>query len=252
MRESSWLQPLRDATAPTAPRRGRLVCWPQAGGSAAAFQPFATALPDIEVWAVQLPGRGGRLHEEPATDPEDAVTHVRRSLRELPPLDGPLVLLGHSMGAALAHLLAVRTSAELLVLSAWPATDPGPSRPGRTTEELLAFVRELDSPGTEDLEEADVIDHLLPPLRADLRLGDALKPPRQAAPVKTPTLLVYADDDPAVEPHTVLAWQNIVDVHRQVRLTGGHFALFHQVETVADAIVRRLDARPALKEGFPR
>ena len=58
---SRWIRNFRPA-----PEAGmRLVCFPHAGGSASYYFPMATALsPEIDVYAVQYPGRQDR-HSEP-------------------------------------------------------------------------------------------------------------------------------------------------------------------------------------------
>ena len=46
----------------------KLLCFPYAGGSASLFRSWAAALPgDVEISGVELPGRGGRMGEMPAT-----------------------------------------------------------------------------------------------------------------------------------------------------------------------------------------
>ena len=47
--------------------RLRLLCFPHAGGSAAIFRGWTDALPDLDVCAVQLPGRAARHREQPLT-----------------------------------------------------------------------------------------------------------------------------------------------------------------------------------------
>lgn len=236
-----WLQSLRPAGARTGAVRDRLVCWPHAGGSAAAFQPFATALPDFEVWAVQPPGRGIRMGEPAVVDPDIATEQVAEAIAGLPRGEGGLVVLGHSLGAAMAHLLAVRTGVDLLVLSAWPAPGlGGPHRVRRGDDELLEFMRWLDSPGLDDLDDADVVEYVLPPLAADMEINDALAARADDRRAGCPVLLVHADDDPAFPPADVAAWQEVVDVRDRIRLPGGHFALFDHVGPVARGIAEQL------------
>ena len=78
----------------------RLICFPHAGGSASFFRDWGSQLDDIEVYGVCYPGRASRLAEPPPTD----LLHVAEETAEalVPLADRPLVLFGHSMGAAIA------------------------------------------------------------------------------------------------------------------------------------------------------
>lgn len=246
-----WLQPLRPPaqSAAVAPeRRDRLVCWPPAGGSATFFHAFAAALPEADVWAVQPPGRANRRRTPAVTVPEEAVDGVLTALDKLPPTDGRLIFMGHSMGAAMTHLLATRAPAppDLVVLSAWPVPGRFVRHPlGKPaaeldTDDLFAFLRSLDTPGLAELDDALVAEYLLPPLRSDLLLGEGLAAMTDRAWTKSPVVLVAADDDPVFSPAEVAAWGDVVDVRERVHLSGGHFALSAHVDTVAEAIRRAL------------
>ncbi|UZJ30152.1 thioesterase domain-containing protein [Streptomyces endophytica] len=75
---SRWLRRLGPAPpADGAPPAARVVCFPHAGGGAAAFRPLAKAVAaaaaeegagPYEVLAVRYPGRHDRLHEERLED----------------------------------------------------------------------------------------------------------------------------------------------------------------------------------------
>src|SRR4051812_7884010 len=91
---------------PRAAARCRLVCFGPAGGGASFFRRWPDLVPsNVEVLAVQLPGRETRLAEEPHHDIMESAQAVVRSLMVRNGL--PTVLFGHSMGALLA-LEAVR------------------------------------------------------------------------------------------------------------------------------------------------
>src|SRR5687767_15700848 len=83
----------------------RLVCLPHAGGSASFYFPVSRSLsPEVDVLAVQYPGRQDRRHEPMVADIPALSRLVADELAGW--LDKPLALFGHSMGASLAFEVA--------------------------------------------------------------------------------------------------------------------------------------------------
>jgi medium-chain acyl-[acyl-carrier-protein] hydrolase len=86
----------------------RLVCLAWAGGSSAAFARWHKHIDDeIELIAVELPGRMSRVKEPFLTRVEDIVEALAAVLQAAGYLDGskPFALFGHSFGALLAFEL---------------------------------------------------------------------------------------------------------------------------------------------------
>lgn len=91
---SPWL--VRQRRSPDA--SVRLFCFHCAGGSASEYRSWSAHLPSsIELMAVQLPGREGRINEPFITRMVDLAGGVAESLK--PYLDKPYVVLGHSLGS---------------------------------------------------------------------------------------------------------------------------------------------------------
>src|SRR5579863_4294649 len=89
-----WLPYLR----PRPGARLRLFCFPYAGGAASVYRGFHEGLPpDIEVAAVQLPGRENRLRDPPVEDMARLVPMIADA--HAPSLTGRFAFFGHSMGA---------------------------------------------------------------------------------------------------------------------------------------------------------
>src|SRR3954463_501070 len=100
-RGSPWFHVPRPVARP----RLRLVCLPYAGGSASIYHGWASELDDdVELVAVQLPGRGPRLREAPFTQMEALLGALVEAMAPLD--DAPFALFGHSMGALVGFELA--------------------------------------------------------------------------------------------------------------------------------------------------
>src|SRR2546421_456760 len=80
----------------------RLYCFPHSGGSAGEFVRWADQMPDVEVFGVQLPGRGGRYQEPAFTRMSSLVEAMVAQV----PFHGPFVFFGHSLGALVAYEVA--------------------------------------------------------------------------------------------------------------------------------------------------
>ena len=229
---SDWLRVFRPVPEPAV----RLVCFPYAGGSAAAFRLLARELPpDVEVVAVQYPGRQDR-QQEPSLTSIDALAEA-----VLPELDAytdrPLALLGHSMGALVAFETARRLEAATLIVSGRQGPSaPRPPRPGPLDDAaVIALVRRLDGPGARAIDHPQIRRLALPSLRADFGAVAAYthRPARLACPV---TALTGADDPHVPEPE-VRAWERETTGPFALHvLPGGHFFLHEDVKAYATAV----------------
>lgn len=92
-----WLQVFQ----PKSGAKARLVCFHHSGGAAQFYKPWDKFLPpEVELCAVQLPGRGTRMDEEPLTDLGKVLDEVDSRLSFL--FDKPVFLLGNSFGSIVA------------------------------------------------------------------------------------------------------------------------------------------------------
>jgi surfactin synthase thioesterase subunit len=239
--ESRWLR--RYAQRPG--EGPRLICFPHAGGAASAYVPLSRALaPAVDVVAVQYPGRQERLREAPAASltslarsvADDLVTHLGTGR--------PYALFGHSMGAVVAYETA-RRLAELgerapvrLFLSGRGAPTPAP--PGsdlvRGDEDLLARIRLLGGTATGVLDEPDLLEMVLPALRADY---GALSTYRwvPGPQLSMPFTVLVGDADPVVTVDEAAAWLRQCAVPGEFRtFPGGHFYLDGRTAQVAGVV----------------
>jgi medium-chain acyl-[acyl-carrier-protein] hydrolase len=155
----------------------RLVCLPHAGGGAASYVGWSLRLaPQIEVLAVQLPGREARLSEPPIADMHELVDALTAALA--PHCRTPFALFGHSMGAHVAFEL-VRTCRRrdlplptCLIVSGARAPHLPHLRPALGQLPDSQFLRSIEQRyGTRfEPDMADLIDLLLPTLRADIQV----------------------------------------------------------------------------------
>ncbi|MER6916885.1 alpha/beta fold hydrolase [Streptomyces sp. NPDC000594] len=239
--------------------RRRLICFPHAGAGAGAYAEWAALLPpEIELAAVQLPGRQNRIAEDPLTDARPLIRLLSQALR--PVLDGPYSFFGHSGGAVLAYevarALAARGAAgpEHLFLSALPA----PGTEGRvrqlrdlTDEELTAEVVRLGGIEPEIAEDEDIMDSLLPTLRADFEMWEnhrVAPGPRLSCPVT----VVCGTDDPRAPLDTLDGWRDHTDGEFRTRFfPGGHFYLLTDAAELVGHIGRTL-LDPQAAQSAPR
>lgn len=237
------------------PVRFRLICFPPAGMGAVVFRHWASELPeDVEVCAVQLPGRSLRWAEPAITSIPELAQAITAAVAELP--KRPFAFFGHSMGAVLASEVARSLAARslslpslLIVSGRRPPRVADPRAPiGGLPDD--AFVSEINRryggiPG-EILANPDVLALLLPGLRADIIALETFRPgPRPPIPI--PIFAFGGDSDPMTPVSHLEEWKSETQAGFASRVfPGGHFYLDAQRKAVAGEIARLI--RPILSK----
>ncbi|MFD4629436.1 thioesterase II family protein [Streptomyces sp. NPDC058284] len=230
----------------------RLVCFPHAGGSASAYRPLSAAVTGVvEPLVVQYPGRQERMREPFAERADEVVDAVLGALPGW--ADGaPTALFGHSMGALLAFETARRMTAEgrppaALFVSGRqaPSLPPRPASARRpvsemSDRELVEDMRTLSGTADVLLSSPDLLEMILPPVRADYRLLDG-HVHRSGPPLDCPVVAMAGDADPRVGVENVRAWESETRGSFAFHvLAGGHFFLDDHLPYVTDVVAGSL------------
>lgn len=212
----------------------RLFCFHHAGVGGAVYRLWPNGLPaELEVCAVQLPGRGGRLRE-PLMSNVAAIVDALLPVLE-PMLDRPFAVFGHSMGAVIGSEF-VRALAErggpipehLVVSGRRPAHVPD-SQPLLSVLDDDAFVAEVNRRyggiPPEVLADAEVMALLLPALRADITALETFQPGRRA-PLPCPISAFGGHHDHLTPLAHLEAWRDETLAACRIRVfPGDHFYL---------------------------
>lgn len=227
--------------------RIRLVCLPYAGATAAAFREWPGRLPeDVEVLAVQLPGRGWRMREPPL---RDIATMADRVTEALDAVEGPLALFGHSMGAWVSFEIARRLTRRgrvprILLASGRQAPALGSRTPPMSHLDDRAFVETVQTRyggiPREIRADPDLLELLLPILRTDVA---ALERYRYGAgePLPCPIVALGGRQDPRVPTELLTSWAEETSAGFRARsFPGGHFYLNDPGSGFFEAVAREL------------
>jgi surfactin synthase thioesterase subunit len=222
----------------------RLICLPHAGGAAPFFVPLARALDEVDVVAVQYPGRQDRRSEPCIDDLMTLADQVFAALGGL--LDQPVALFGHSMGATLAFEVARRMEAAGTVprrLFASGRRAPSTFRAdGPTTltdQQALAEMAQLSGTDPRLLREPDVVRMALPPMKADFHAAETYRLTEDVV-LGCPVTVLTGDDDPRTSLPEARAWQRHTGDFELCVYPGGHFFLTEHRAEVARVVADRL------------
>ncbi len=180
--------------------------------------------------AVRYPGREDRLGDPFPSGLEALADDLADSLAGL--TRHRLVLFGHSMGASVAHEVALRLQergcppAALCVSGRRPPhTLEARRQRFDTDEELIADVLQFDASGAEVFADPDLREIVLPAIRADYRLVEEYAGGGRP-PLDCPVYGYTGVDDPEVTPEQMRRWADMTHHPFRLRvLPGGHFYL---------------------------
>jgi len=217
-----------------APKPGatkRLFCFPFGGGGASVFRSWPDAMgDDIEVRALQMPGREARFRDAMADTIETLTTDVVQALAAYQ--DKPYAIFGYSLGS----LLAFEVSRELrrrnmqmpahLFIGAAQAPHREPVHPPITTLSDAEFLQKCEDyyqPEGEAWNNVELRELFLRVLKADIALCENYDY-RDEAPLACPIDVFAGDDDRATPLEETRFWnQQTIEKMGHHVFRGGHF-----------------------------
>lgn len=211
-----------------------LVLFPYAGGSPSAFRGWMrTRDGAVRTLVASLPGHGDRVNEPPVEHFDDLVRHLVDALE--PQLSRRYAVFGHSLGAYLAFEIARVLPRPPVALFVSGAASPEqrtrerPSRSAMNDAELVLELRRLGGTPHQVLEHAELLDLLMPAIRADFALADSYRF-RPSPALTCPIFALGGDRDPAVPPESLSGWLSHSGGPGYVRLFPGDHFFLHEHE----------------------
>lgn len=237
--------------------RLRLFCFPYAGTGASIFRSWSDGLSaDVEVCPVQFPGRGTRLMEAPFTHLSPLVQALAQAL--VPLLDKPFAFFGHSLGALVGFELArhLRRQSGVLPICLFVSADRAPQIPSRhrpihalPEPEFVDELLQLNGIPQEIAKESELMQIMIPPLRADLSVYQTYLYSKEA-PLDCKISCFGGLQDPRVNREELEGWRDQTSVSLSLRMfPGDHFFLRTTQSLLLQALSQDLmDSAPAPEE----
>jgi len=229
----------------------RLFIFPYAGGGPAAFGKWYSEFPaHIELWTVHYPGRGSRHNDPPI---KDATTLAEKTYQAIQPLiDKPFAFFGHSLGGLVAYELArsIRKNdlphPNVLFLSACGAPhipDPNPPIHAMTDSEFVKSLQDLNGIPVEVAAQPELLEILLPMLRADFEAAENYQFTLSKQPLTCPIVVFGGINDPRVSRERLEGWT--LHTHSEFKtqyFPGDHFFITTARDEVIASITSELTA----------
>ncbi|WP_397458246.1 thioesterase II family protein [Pseudomonas asplenii] len=221
----------------------RLFCFPYSGASAMVYSRWRRQMPQwLQVRPLELPGRGMRMGEPLQND----IVRLANQLADeiATELDCPYALFGHSLGGLLAFELAhvLRARGLPAPLALFTSATAGPSRrdvseyaEAKTDEQLMARLRKLKGTTEEVLANHDLMQLMLPILRADFLLCGSFQYGARE-PLAVP-IHVFGGKQDSVRADELLDWQVETSTGFSLDMFEGHH--FYLIDEEA-ALLRHL------------
>lgn len=220
----------------------RLFCFPYAGGDANVFRDWTVAMPEgVEVIGVQYPGRGCNQELPPISNCDELVSQLQVMMAPLLGID--FAFFGHSNGALISFEVARSLFAEpkgrmrhhfLSAKSAPHLSNDMRKICGLEDDEFIRAIREMGGTPPDVLDDARLMQRLLPRLRADFAIGERYVF-RPGAGLACDVSVLRGEYDDSVDGELVKRWSELTTGRvSQYSIDGDHFFLSsHKSQVVA-------------------
>lgn len=223
----------------------RLFCFPYAGAGASLFSSWRSYLPDnVELYALQMPGRENRFSEQHCTDMQYLVDHLIEEMQAMSDL--PFIIYGHSMGALIAYELTKQLSSKQLKLPSHllvagkmaPHFDDGLHQIHQLEDQQ--FISELHHRygGLDDvINEPELLELIIPILKSDIQLIEQYTPEVNQL-INVPISAIVGCQDQSVNKQGISAWRELSALDYSCdEVPGGHFFVKESFSILINRII---------------
>lgn len=226
----------------------RLLFFSYSGSGASLFNAWSGKLPaDVELCLIELPGRESRFRETPYDRLDPLLQELATVLKENGDL--PFALFGHCMGALICFELArlLRKTGGLQPLHIFVSGHCAPQcmnvqQQSHTLSdpEFIEELRRLEGTSENLLNNALLMELLLPTLRADFALSETYRF-YEEEPLPSSISAFGGMQDTRVSAEELCAWKNQTSAHFLLHmLPGQHFFLLNARDALLEIISREL------------
>lgn len=224
----------------------KLFCLPFAGGGSISFRSWANYIPaQIELCAVEIPGRGQRLGETLHRRLLPLVQELAQGIHD--ELNKPFAIFGHSMGALLGFELThyLKKQYDLQPVHLFLSGRGAPHLPDRdapihqlSEAEFVNEIKKFNGTPKAVLENSELMQLMIPILRADFEVCETYQF-IEKPPLPLPLTIFGGLNDPGANREELQAWQKHTTSEFNLRMfPGDHFYLLNQHQTLIQAMLR--------------
>ena len=235
---------------PNPKAESRLFFFPYAGGGPTVFNKWSAEFPStIETWIAHYPGRGSRYNEPPIKNLATLVEKINNAIQPL--LDKPFIFFGHSLGGLIAFELARHLrqrnlpQPNILFVSACGAPQlPDPHPPIHTLPdaEFIKSLQELNGIPSEVVNHSELMNLLLPALRADFEAIETYQYISNEHPLGCPIIVFGGYDDPRVSRERLEGWASHTNACFDSQyFSGDHFFINPVKESIMRSIAKEIN-----------
>ncbi len=228
---------------PTPNSKMRLFCFPFAGGSANTYFSWIDKFSnDVELILIQPPGRGTRFAEQAHCSMDGLVSELMQFAQFF--CEKPFILFGHSLGSRVAYDLCCRLqSLNMRLPEYFVASGSGAPHLSDDMEHihnlpqdlLVKKLEELNGTPQEVLQNSELMELMMPPLRAAFEIADTYLSRKIIMPF--PIMVLTGKQDIHVKKYQAEAWGELSNkTCSKVEFPGDHFF----INELTDLIIVKL------------
>jgi len=206
----------------------------------------------VQVETLEPPGRGKRANEPLLSDLNEIASDMFKTVESVT-IGRPFSVLGHSMGALIAYLIASqafrkdKNSVIHLMCSGHiapvvPKIEPGEApRYKAETKEFWKYIESLGALPPELKAHEELMSYFEPIVRADIQALETYVYAMPESPMDVPLTVFYGTTDSETPIHKLLPWQNeSMKPVKFIPQPGGHFGFFENLDYVANYIQKNI------------